>query len=297
MRRRSWLLAGCAALFGASLPLAAHGLPEENPPPGRTVELHPKSAPYPVKGGAYEDDTVLAFIPEHFVFPKSGRVDVVLHFHGHKGTAHRALRGHLLREQLNKSKQNAVLVVPQGPVMASDGDFGKLMKKNGVSKLLTEVLSLLHKGDHLEAKGKVGRVVVSAHSGGYRAAAEAIHHGGVDLREVYLFDALYGELDRFESFASKKRKLVSYFVGGDPMTHSLELAERLRAKGVAVKVEGADERLDREDLVKGKALFLRGRASHGTATFEEGALRDCLLASCLRGIGTKAWHSKKDAKR
>jgi hypothetical protein len=66
---------------------------------------------------------------------------------------------------------------------------------------------------------------------------------------------------------------------------------------VAVKVEGPDERLDRADLVKGKALFLRGRASHGTATFEEGALRDCLLASCLRGIGTKEWHSKKDKKR
>ncbi len=299
MYRRSVMFAALAGLFGLSFAGIAEGAPEENPPPGSMVELHPKSAPFPTKDSTYKDDTVLAFIPEHFNFPANGKVDVIVHFHGHKGTAHRAIRGHMLREQLNKSKQNAILVVPQGPVMASDGDFGKLMRKNGLSKLLNEVLGSLAKDKKLGGSGKpkLGRVIASAHSGGYRAAAMAIKHGGVDLREVYLFDALYGELEQFEAFAAKKKKLVSYFVGGEPMTNSLALADTLKGRGVKVLVESGDVRLDREDLVKGKALFLRGRASHGTATFEEGALRDCLLASCLKGNGTKEWHQQKDKKR
>lgn len=284
-------------LFGAS-DVAEAAVKEDAPPPGTTVELHPKNAPFPTKDSEWKDDTVIAYVPEHFVFPSSGNVDVIMHFHGHKTNAWRSIRGNMLREQLIKSKQNAILVVPQGPVFASSGDFGKLMNKGGTAKLLKEVLSLLHKQKVFDEKAKLGRVIVSASSGGYRPTAMTIKHGGVDLREVYLFDALYGETAIFEGLvAKKKKKLISYYVGGEPMTNSLAIAGSLKDKGIAVRVEEGETRLTREDLVKGKAIFLRGRASHGTATFEEGALRDCLLASCFKGIGTKEWHKNKKKER
>ncbi|NUP13520.1 MAG: hypothetical protein HOW73_46375 [Polyangiaceae bacterium] len=281
----------------------------QHAPNGTTLTLRAKHAPYPHAGGAYDDPTVFVFVPASYRLPSSKRVDVVVHYHGHNTTAAKALGTHALREQLVESKQNAILVVPQGPVLAADGDFGKLMAKRGVARLLAEVLKLAagakaskELGDATLAKADgVGRVIASAHSGGYRAAAAAVQRGGVDLREVYLFDALYGEVATFADFASAgsdvKHKLVSYAVAGVPLANGAKLASILEARGLEPIVEKADRRVSREELVRGRALFLLGKATHATATYEERALRDCMLASCFVGSGTKAWHAKKHERR
>lgn len=278
-------------------------------PDGTTLTLRAAHAPYPCKGGAYTDPTVMVFVPSTFRLPESKRVDAVVHFHGHHAKAKSAMASHKLREQLVGSRQNAVLVVPQGPVNAADGDFGKLMRKGGLRRLLSEVLKLASSqkvsrvlGDaSLASATAVGRVIASAHSGGYRAAAAIAARGGVEAREIYLFDALYGELDSFEAFVLKKaggkRKLINYAVGGAPLSNGAKLAKRLRARGVDVIIEKHDRRVSRDELVKGRAIFLLGHATHATAPYEEKALRDCLLASCFVGHGTKAWHQDKKKTR
>jgi hypothetical protein len=274
---------------------------------GTTFELSLGSAPFPSGESEHTDSTVLVFVPLQLRLAKSKKVDFVVHFHGHNTTAKKAIDSHKLREQLRASRQSAVLVVPQGPVNAADGDFGKLMAKGGLSRLLEEVREVLGTAKADRALGKasvlgskgVGRVVVSGHSGGYRPAAAAVRHGGVDVREVYLFDALYGDVDAFEKFAlaEKSHKLVSYYVGGVPREKSLKLADKLSNEGVLVMRETGDKRLTRAELVQGRACFLAGKASHATATYEEHALRDCLLASCLVGRGSKGWHEDKQQPR
>src|SRR5687767_14274770 len=54
---------------------------------------------------------VYVFVPHHH--RPATDVSCVVHFHGHNTTAERALAAHQLREQLDDSKQNAILVVPQ----------------------------------------------------------------------------------------------------------------------------------------------------------------------------------------
>ncbi len=272
---------------------------------GSTIKLSARFAPYPSQGGAYDDATVFLFVPKQARLGKSKRVDFVVHLHGHNTTAEKALKAHKLREQVRESKQSAVLVVPQGPVNAADGDFGKLMLKRGLLRLLDETRQVFERRDVARALGASslagsrgnGRVVLSAHSGGYRAAAAMAQRGGANVREIYLFDALYGELDAFGRAVTSGKKLVSYHVGGAPRANSEKLASELKAKGVDVRQEQGSQRLTREDLVKGDACFLMGHASHATATFEEHALRDCLLASCLVGRGSRAWHRDKDKTR
>ena len=275
---------------------------------GTTLVLHAKNAPYPTAGGAYDDPTVMVYVPKSFRVPKTKHVDFVVHFHGHNTTAPAAMIAHEVREQLLESKQNAVLVAPQGPVNASEGDFGKLMKEHGLARLLGEVIRLVGTkktsktlGDaSLASATGIGRVVVSAHSGGYRAAAAVAARGGVDLREIYLFDALYGELDAFARFAGSKgsgRKIVSFAVGGAPLSNGEKLAKELSKRGVDVRVESATAKLTRDDLVKGDGVFLVGHVSHGQAVHGEDALRDCLLASCLRGHDTASWHKDRSRRR
>jgi hypothetical protein len=274
---------------------------------GVTFTLSADNAPFPCNGGAYSDATVLVFVPTHYRLPASRKVDVVVHFHGHLTTAARAIGGHKLREQLRRSRQNAVLVVPQGPTLAADGDFGKLMRKGGLARLLDELVSILRGARASNALGdaslalaeEAGRVIASAHSGGYKAAAAVARRGGVDVREIYLFDALYGELQTFSDHVSSAggRKLISYSVGGKPRANSAKLAGMLEGLGVEVLRETHDRHLTRQQMVRGRALFLWGKGSHGGATFEERALRDCLLASCLVGRGSASWHADKTAAR
>ncbi len=315
MQRRSVLLglAGAAlgTFAGARWTLAATTATSDI---GTTLTFEPKSAPYPMKGGAYDDPTVIVFVPASFRLGKSKKVDALVHFHGHNTTAKKVLTGHKLREQLAESSQNAILVVPQGPVNAADGDFGKLMLKGGLKALLAEVIKLAGGKRPSEALGDAslagakgpGRVVVSAHSGGYRAAAGATRRGGVDLREVYLFDSLYDELIAFADFVKPskdddgerrpKHKLVSYGVGGAPLANGQKLARLIEARGVDVIEETATERVTREDLVRGRAVFLLGKGVHADATLEEHALRECLRASCFAGHD-KGWLEKKEKPR
>jgi hypothetical protein len=275
---------------------------------GVTLELAPKAAPYPDPAGsaAYDDPTVLVFVPSYYRLPKAKKIDFVVHFHGHMTTAKDAIANHRLREQLAESRQNAVLVVPQGPVRAADGDFGKVMRPRGLAKLLDEVRSLLvatknELGDAVVSGAKAsGRVIVSGHSGGYRAAARVATQKGVDLREVYLFDALYGEVTTFRDWvaaAPERHKLVCLAIGGTPRTLSAELANELRAKGVTVVSELGGERLSRADLIRGRAVFLEGHGVHASAAVDEAPLRACLHASCLKRRGSREWLDDRDATR
>ena len=323
MRRRDAIAALVAglALVGAGLGDAhaaeARGSDKlrgvERSDHGTTLELWLDHAPFPTKQHAYTDATVLVFVPAHYRLPKGGVVDAVVHFHGHGTTAKEAIASHKLREQVAASRQNAILVVPQGPVRAREGDFGKLMHKGGLERLLVEAVETAKRGPASRAIERagfadavlrgatgVGKVVVSSHSGGYRAAAAAATLGGIEVREVYLFDSLYGEVDAFRSYlaaAPKTRKIVSYYVGGRPRELSLELAKQLERAGVAVLREQGGARLSREELTKGRAVFLEGVGPHASATWEELALRDCLFASCLSGRGSRGWHAGKTARR
>src|SRR5262249_11739444 len=134
-------------------------------------------------------------------------VATLVHFHGHSTTAERAMVAHQLREQVADSKQNAILVVPQLAVMAADSSCGRLESPGGLQRLLESALEATHLqgrttlGDTaFPADAPLGTTCLSAHSGGYHAVACCLRAGGVDVRETYLFDALYGEVETFRDW-------------------------------------------------------------------------------------------------
>src|SRR5688572_25992818 len=127
---------------------------------GTTLWLELDAAPFPHGSAGYQDRTVIVFVPKTFRAERGARagshghtlslatragarVPLLVHFHGHNTTAERAIVSHALREQLVDSKQNAVLVVPQGPVNASDSSAGKLDAPGGLARMLDEVLRML----------------------------------------------------------------------------------------------------------------------------------------------------------
>jgi hypothetical protein len=78
-------------------------------------------------------------------------------------------------------------------------------------------------------------VVVASHSGGYDAAAGILHAGQVPVREVWLFDSLYGFTTDFDDWVlsdligieSVQRRFGSvYTLTGGTLTNSQDMADR-----------------------------------------------------------------------
>jgi hypothetical protein len=280
---------------------------------GTTFALSLSHAPFPAPNAGYTDDTVLAFVPAHYRFERHERVATIVHFHGHNTTADRAIRAHELREQLVDSRQNAILLVPQLAALSADSSCGKLEARGGLARMLDEALFVL---GSREARGSLGpsavgegagagTVCLSAHSGGYHAAACSIRAGGVEVTEVWLFDGLYADIDAFHDWtiAGKGRpqrsrhKLVSYYTEGTTAALSRVLLGALERAGVQCVHEEVEGSISRAELTRAEAVFIRTAQWHSNITYESNALRDCLFASALPRHLPSTWFARKNGAR
>jgi hypothetical protein len=283
---------------------------------GTTLWLTLEHAPFPAPGAGYTDDTVVVFVPAHYRYnfdDETEGVAALVHFHGHNTGADQALTKHELREQLADSRQNAILIVPQLSVMAADSACGKLETSGGLARLVSEaIVTTAHEGRstlgdaRFPAHARRGTVCVSAHSGGYHAAACCLHVGGLDVRETYLFDSLYAEIDTFRDWVSvrkgaslhRRHKLVSFYVDGTSTdANNGALRAELDRAGVLTASELQEGELSRHELSHAEAVFVRTSLYHSNVTWETNALRDCLFASALPRHLSSNWFSRKDEAR
>lgn len=150
----------------------------------------------------YTDSTVGIVIPPGYV--PGDTVDYVVHFHGWGNHVSKVLEQYNLPAQLAAAKVNAILLVPQGPKDAKDSGDGKLeLDPGGFKRLIDEVTAFLLSEGKIRSD-QIGKVVLTAHSGGYKVTARILHHGGLTdhISDVILLDASYGNLDDFAAFAA-----------------------------------------------------------------------------------------------
>ena len=283
---------------------------------GVTVTMDLVTAPFPAPGSRYADPTVIAFVPNHFRVRSDYRVDVVVHFHGYRDTAAEAMKRHQLREQLFDSKQNAIMIFPQGPVNAEDMAGDKLDLPDGLVNLLTEVRetmqtpSLQARLDKsgIPSKARIGKCILSAHSGGFRVVSYCLEKGGFNVNEVYLFDALYGRTSVFQDWVlstypnggtlAARHKLVSFYSGEAPTIENRRLMWLFDKAGVAYvheQIEGSE--LSKRDITTARAVFIRTQSHHDRVLFSTNAMRDCLYASCLGRQLKSDWFRNADLPR
>jgi hypothetical protein len=280
---------------------------------GVTAWLELEHAPFPAPGSPYRDPTVIVFVPHHHRPARDGSVSLVVHFHGHNTSAERALVAHELREQLHDSKQNAILVVPEIATFAPDSSCGKLEAPRGFARMIGDVLRTMSAPHVRSACGRAaipedaspGRVCVSAHSGGYHGAACAVRLGGVAVHEVWLFDALYADVEVFRDWViegagkpmASRHKLVSYYTGGTTAARTRALFAELAQAGVTCAHEEVEGTLSREEITRAEAVSIRTQLGHGAVTSELNSLRDCLYASALRRTLRSSWFDAKKGAR
>jgi hypothetical protein len=311
--RRSFVLGTLCTLATklASAETAIRLIKAERSELGTTLKLELPNAPFPHLGSAYTDATVFVFVPAHLRASKDGKTSAVVHFHGHNTTAEKALETHRLREQLIDSKQDAILIVPQLAVMAADSFAGNLENEGGFAQLIADVFTALRLRKVHATLGRAevgtepGSLCLSAHSGGYRAAAACLKKGALEVNEVYLFDALYAETDAFRDWViagkgklqKERHKLFAYTTGGTTERNGDKLFAEIERAGVLVAREKTEGELSRSEITKAEAVSIHTGVLHGDVTNEWNALRDCLYASALPRHLRTTWFDAKRGKR
>jgi hypothetical protein len=229
----------------------------------------------------YSDRTVAIFVPKGF---RAGdATNLVFYFHGWRNNVDDAFRQFRVAEQLAGSGVNAVLVLPEGPKNAPDSFGGNLEETGIFTSLVSDVLSTLETRG-LVASTKPGSIVLAGHSGAYRVMAFILTRGGLtaNVREVYLFDALYGQSEKFAHWIDRFRgKLIDiYTAEGGTRDETLDFMDDLRAWDVPF-VAVPESAVTPELLRKNRIVFIDSPLAHDDVVARNEQFRAFLTASSL----------------
>jgi hypothetical protein len=296
MQKLLLLLVGCAVW-----PACGQTLPERYASYGQLIVTQLASAPFPhpkrAEGHTYQgrlytantnysDNTVAIFIPKGF--RETGKVDFIVHFHGWKNHVEGVLGQYKLIEQLVASGRNVVLVVPQGPRDAPDSFGGKLEDPEGFKRFMADVADTLRQKSDLKNKDfAIGQIALSGHSGGYQVISAILDRGGLtgQVREVWLFDALYAQTPKFLAWIDRKqgRFVDIYTEHGGTKIETEKLMATLKERGTAF-FAGKEGEAKPADLQTNKLVFLYTDLPHNDVVHQRQEFRDYLKTSCFGGL-------------
>jgi hypothetical protein len=229
----------------------------------------------------YSDSSVAIFIPRGF--RQTEAVDLIVHVHGWRNSIDTVLQRYKFPQQLAESGKNAILVVPEGPYNAPDSFGGKLEDASGLKRLLEDVVEFLVRESKIRTR-TIGTVILSGHSGAFHGISFALMRGGMpkEIREVYLFDALYGQTEKYAYWIDHRNgKLINVYTdSGGTKEETESLMEDLA--GWKIPYFATDETaLAPGDLENHRLLFIHSDLDHYLVLYGRMQFREYLKASCL----------------
>ncbi|MFH1525306.1 MAG: hypothetical protein ABIJ40_02420 [Bacteroidota bacterium] len=216
----------------------------------------------------YRDSSVLVFIPQNF--DRAKEVNYVLYFHGWRNNIDTALVQFNLIQQFAESGVNAVFVLPEGPKNAPDSFGGKMEDKGGLQNLIGDAQNFLLQ-NKIISSDKIGSITLSGHSGAYRAMAFSLMRGGLTdkIKNVILFDALYGQMEKFSHWISNYggKFFNIYTSNGGTKDDSEALMEDLDGWGISY-YSNEELKMTDADLRDNRLIFIYSDLEHNGVVFQ-----------------------------
>ncbi len=216
----------------------------------------------------YSDRSVLMVMPSNINSLKT--LDLVFWFHGWRNNIDTALSYYHLLSQFQQSNRQAILILAETARNAPDSYGGKLEQPGDFAALVQDALNELQSRQLVSAQIPVGHVILAGHSGAYRVIAKILDKGGVQVNEVLLFDALYGETDSFDRWihADSTNRFINWYTnrGGGTDQVSMAFVEQLIKEGMLTTSveEGA---LNAEVIRTCRILFVHSPREHNDIIF------------------------------
>jgi hypothetical protein len=211
----------------------------------------------------YSDSSVLIIIPPRFSPGKN--IDLVFWFHGWRNNIDSANVRYALSKQFFASNRNAVLVLAETAKDAPDSYGGKLEQRGVFDLLLIDVMNELKRQKIISNKAAIGNVTLAGHSGGFRVIAYILQNSGQKVHSVFLFDALYGETDKFMNWINldPKNIFINWYTnhGGGTDEVSKDMMGELQKE--AIPFASTEEDSLTTDQVKGnRIVFVHSLREH-----------------------------------
>lgn len=229
----------------------------------------------------YSDSSVAIFIPKGY--RKTGTVDLVVHLHGWWNNIDSTLKRYKLPQQVAESGKNVILVVPEGPKNAPDSFDGKFEDPGGFKRFVRDVVDFLFRESKIKTH-KLGKVILTGHSGAYHGISFALLRGGIPgkIREVYLFDALYGQTEKFSYWIDhyKGKMTTIYTDSGGTKGETESLMEDLDGWKIPY-LSREEASLKPADLRSHRLVFIHTDLEHDMVVHARMEYREFLKASGL----------------
>jgi hypothetical protein len=230
----------------------------------------------------YRDSSVAIFVPHGY--KPSEETDLVVYVHGWGGNVDTSLVRYDIVKQFTGSGKNAILVHPEGPRNAPDSFGGKLESPGTFARLISDVLASLV-ARTIVPTTRIGSIILAGHSGAYRVLSFILLRGGLTdrIREVYLFDALYGQTEKFAYWIdhSRGRFVDIYTQDGGTKEETESLMEDLAGWGMPIRAV-QETSLTPADLRENRLLFIFSDLVHNDVVMKREQFREFLQTSCLQ---------------
>jgi hypothetical protein len=170
----------------------------------------------------YNDSSVMLIVPEQLSAAQKidyKKVDLVFWFHGWRNNIDTAAEFYGLTRQFIASHRNAVLVLAETAKNSPDSYGGKLEQPGVFKDLVQDVMNKLKNKKLVDHKSKAGNIIMAGHSGAFRVIAYILQNGGLPVQEVFLFDALYGQLDKYTNWIYTDPPHSAKWINAEPYRH------------------------------------------------------------------------------
>jgi len=226
----------------------------------------------------YNDSTVALFVPRHLSLEDS--ISLVFYFHGWWNSIDQSISDFNLIKQFHRSKINGILVLPESAKNAADSFGGKLEEKNNFKSLVSEVIAKLKK--ELGTDLKFDGITLAGHSGAYRVISYILMRGGMNenIRNVYIFDGLYGQLEKFTHWIDNYdgRFINIYTPDEGTKDQSENLAECLISWQIPFKLIENDE-FSADQLENERIIIIKSNLNHNQVISSENQFQKFLESS------------------
>ena len=211
----------------------------------------------------YSDSSVLIVVPPDF---KAGKkVDVIFWFHGWRNNIDTAAAYFELTNQFVATNCNAILVLPETTKDAPDSYGGKLEQQTVFKHLLQDVMNELKKQKITGKKIKPGNIVLAGHSGAFRVMAYILQNGGIEVKQIILFDGLYSQIEKYTGWieADGAHQFINLYTnkGGGTDEVSEKMMQGLREKNITF-INLEEKEVNAAMLKENKVIFIHSLKEH-----------------------------------
>lgn len=209
----------------------------------------------------YNDSSAYIFIPDYF--NKNKPFHFVIWFHGWNNNIDSALVQYKLQEQFYLAHLNAIFLFSEGPKNSPDSYGGKFEEADTFNYFMKDVVNFLLKEKCID-KNISFDIIYGGHSGAYRVMSYLLLHSKYNCKGILLFDALYGEQEKFAMYLQQHSfcKMINIYTDhGGTLENCLDFASSAKAWKWKYVIKEEDNFLS-NDVKQNKIVFLHSNMQH-----------------------------------